>query len=142
MSERLKVKVAVYLILVKDNKVLFARRLNTGWQDGKLSLPSGHVDQGELPTEAAVRELEEEVGIRVTASDLIIGHISYRRDNYVDFYFVVDNWQGEPQNMELNKCSEIIWINVNNTKDSFADSVLESTRDALSNGHFFSEFEK
>lgn len=141
MSDRLKVKVAVYLILVKDNKVLFERRKNTGWMDGKLSLPSGHVDPGELPKEAALRELYEETGLKVNFEDIGIRHISYRRDNYVDFYFIVNKWKGEPTNLEPEKCSEQIWVDIANPNDEFADSVLESTQRAFLKDNFYSEFE-
>jgi 8-oxo-dGTP pyrophosphatase MutT (NUDIX family) len=56
------------ILLNKDGRVLFGRRSNTGWQDGKLSLPSGHVDPGELPTESAIRELEEELILLLSLS--------------------------------------------------------------------------
>lgn len=140
--ERLKVKVAVYMILVNSKgKVLFGRRSNTGWQDGRLSLPSGHVDPGELPTQSALRELHEEVDIKVELSQLEIKHIAYRKDNYIDFYFLIKDWTGNPTIMEPSKCSELLWIDVNDTKDQFAANVLIATQRAIKNSTIFSEFE-
>jgi mutator protein MutT len=139
--DRLKVKVAVYMILQnKEGQVLFGRRSNTGWQDGKLSLPSGHVDPGELPTESAIRELEEEVNISIKVKQLKIRHIAYRKDSYIDFYFLINNWSGTPVIMEPSKCSELIWIDVNNSKEEFAPNVLLSTQKAIAGKEFFSEF--
>ena len=141
VMERLKVKVAVYMILLNQKgEVLFLRRSNTGWQDGKLSLPSGHVDSGEFPTEAAIRELKEEVNISISTNQLEIKHFAYRKDNYIDFYFVIKDWKSEPINMEPEKSSEMIWINVNSTNDEFASNVLLATKRAISNTTVFSEF--
>jgi len=140
--DRLKVKVAVYMILLNhEGKVLFGRRTNTGWQDGKLSLPSGHVDPGELPTQSALRELKEEVDIKVELNQLEIKQIAYRKDNYIDFYFLIKNWTGNPSIMEPSKCSELIWVDINDTKDQFAPNVLIATQRALKGSTIFSEFE-
>ena len=42
-KERPKVIPTAYLVLTKDNKILLSRRHNTGFQDGKYSLPAGHL---------------------------------------------------------------------------------------------------
>lgn len=55
MATRNKAIPAVYIFLEKDGKFLIARRCNTGYQDGNYQVPAGHVDEGELPTEAMVR---------------------------------------------------------------------------------------
>ena len=47
-QNRLKVKIASYLILLKENKILMTRRFNTGWSDGMYSLPSGPVSYTHL----------------------------------------------------------------------------------------------
>ena len=54
--ERLKLKIAVYIILIKDGKILLGRRFNTGWQDGNYGLPSGHLEPEESMMEALLRE--------------------------------------------------------------------------------------
>ena len=44
-KERNKIIPASYAVLIKDNKVLLVRRFNTGYEDGKYSLPAGHVEK-------------------------------------------------------------------------------------------------
>ncbi|MGW5003170.1 NUDIX domain-containing protein [Streptomyces hydrogenans] len=52
-----------------DGRVLLIKR---GWDpyEGHWALPGGHVDRGETGLRAAVRELEEETGVRVTEDEL------------------------------------------------------------------------
>jgi hypothetical protein len=47
-NERFKLTPAVYLILVKERKILLAKRKNTGWMDGFYSLVSDHMDGNNL----------------------------------------------------------------------------------------------
>ncbi len=70
-TERNKAVTAVYLILKREGKILIARRCNTGYQDGNYQLPAGHVDAGELPTEAMIREGNEEIGIVLKKDDVL-----------------------------------------------------------------------
>jgi putative (di)nucleoside polyphosphate hydrolase len=52
------------MLLNNQNQVFVAKRIDTAveaWQ-----MPQGGIDQGEDPKEAAIRELEEETGIRDT----------------------------------------------------------------------------
>ncbi|MFK3734725.1 NUDIX domain-containing protein [Streptomyces sp. NPDC088090] len=52
-----------------DGRVLLIKR---GWDpyEGHWALPGGHVDRGETGLRAAVRELEEETGVRVAEDEL------------------------------------------------------------------------
>ena len=48
---------AAYVLLWEGRKVLLSKRLNTGFKDGLFGLPGGHVNPGENPIAAAVREV-------------------------------------------------------------------------------------
>jgi 8-oxo-dGTP diphosphatase len=57
---------AVALLRHDDGRVLFVdQRHSGGW-----ALPGGLLRRGECPDDAVVREVEEEVGVRLTAPDL------------------------------------------------------------------------
>ena len=94
MSERHLTRTAVFVILEKDNQVFFLRRANTGWADGMLTIPAGHVDQGESVIEAAIKETREEAGVEVAAEDLEFVHVDYLRDAYTNFYFKSQSMAG------------------------------------------------
>jgi len=62
-KERFKITPAVYLVLMKENKILLSQRYNTGYFDNHYSFPAGHLDGEETLKQAMVREAKEETGI-------------------------------------------------------------------------------
>ena len=56
-------RLAVYLILRRDDRVLFGLRRGTGYRDGEWGLPSGKLEAGERLLDAMVREAKEELGL-------------------------------------------------------------------------------
>ena len=52
------------IVLIEDDKVSLIERFRDG--NHYFVFPGGGVDEGETPQEAAVREMEEETGLRVT----------------------------------------------------------------------------
>ena len=136
--ERLKLKVAVYLILIKENKILLVRRFNTGWQDGNYSLPSGHLDPNETIIDAMVRETKEEIGIDINPADLKLVHTMHRISIYIDFYFTASVWSGEVKNTEPDKCDDVQWFPI----DDLPVNIVATVKSAIKNyqqGISFSE---
>ncbi|WP_411078352.1 NUDIX domain-containing protein [Streptomyces sp. cmx-10-25] len=57
------------IAVTDDDRVLLIKR---GWPpfENHWALPGGHIDEGETGLQAAVRELEEETGVRVAEDEL------------------------------------------------------------------------
>jgi 8-oxo-dGTP diphosphatase len=74
----------------------------TGLGRGKVVGIGGKLDPGETPRDAAVREVAEEVGVRIAASDLLkAGVIDYHFPTKPAWsqrstVFVARRWSGEP----------------------------------------------
>lgn len=106
--------VAAHLMLRRLESVLLLRRYETGWEDGKYSVIAGHVDAGESPVGAMLREAREEAGIQINAEDLRFAHVMHRRkadgEEKLDVWFACDKWQGEPYNAEPGKCDDLRWF--------------------------------
>ena len=105
---------AIYLIFRRGGEVLLLQREGTGYRDGFYSLPAGHVEEGEYPLAACVREAKEEVGVTIDAEDLRFVKVVYRiadeQDHErVDLFYIVEKWDGEPENCEPEKCAELRW---------------------------------
>lgn len=144
--ERNKAVPAVYLILERDDGcILLMRRCNTGYQDGNYNLPSGHVEDGELPKAAMVREAKEEIGIDVVENDLEFVHASYRpkhdeTGNRVDFFFCAKKWSGEIINAETNKCDDLKWADPDDLPRNTTPHVRKIIED-IGEGIMYSEID-
>jgi mutator protein MutT len=128
MTDRNKATPAVYIILEKDDKILIARRCNTGYEDGNYQVPAGHVDEGELPTEAMVREAKEEIGIKINSQDLELVHTMYRTKHNetgdrLDLFFKAHTWSGEVSNTEPHKCDDLCWVEPDKLPNNFTPHV-------------------
>lgn len=113
-TERSKMAVAVHLILRNNNQLLLLKRANTGYEDGKWSLPAGHIDSGESAIAAIMREAYEELGITLHCDNLQFAHTLHKCDpvdgqERIDLFFECRKWEGEVQNLEPRKCAELSW---------------------------------
>jgi len=128
-KERFKLRVAVYLFLIKDNKILLSRRFNTGWMDGNYSLISGHLDGNETVSEAMIREAFEEAKIKIKKEDLIPATVIDRKsdEEYIDFFFVVNKWDGKIEIGEVEKCDDLSWFPI----DKLPDNLLPFVKEAI-----------
>ncbi len=72
-------------IVVRDDKVLLARRAYTPWKD-MWGAPGGFCEVGEHPIETVEREVLEETGLRVS----VTGYVGVWVDAYADEHAVPD----------------------------------------------------
>jgi len=110
-AQRFKVVVDVHLILKNDDNVLLGERINTGFGDGAYHPPAGHMEPGESAVDAVVREAKEEVGISICPGDVRLAHVMHNSSSggRIAFFFEVDRWDGEPTNVESDKCAGWSW---------------------------------
>ena len=132
MSSKFQVYSAVYLIIFnKDNQILLSKRASTGFMDGYYGLPSGHLEEGETISEALVRESREEINITPINFEFVrVNHRKATTENkrdYIDFYFMTNDYEGEVQNLELDKCAELKWFDVN----ELPENIIPYIKDVL-----------
>ena len=101
---------AVILVLLKDKKILIARRANPPAL-GELCLPGGFMDLGESPEEAAERELYEET-LLTGGTFTLMGADKDTTDygSVVLYVFRVENWKGDPS--PADDVSALSWMNL------------------------------
>lgn len=127
------VKVAVHLILRNDAGGIFImRRSNTGYMDGFYEVPSGHVDDNELPIEALIREALQECGIVIFRDDIVLALTQAYANHdgtstYLNLFFVVEKWTGMPCIAEPEECDDAIWVDV----DELPKNMIPHVRRAL-----------
>ena len=122
----------MYALLHRDDQILLLRRAGSGFHDGELSLPAGHVDEGEDALTAVVREVAEELLVTVERGDCTLaltGHSGPERpgdDAYVDLFFSVERWVGEPALGEPDKSTELVWASPRNLPGDVIPYVAEA----------------
>lgn len=128
---RFMLRSAVHLFFVRGGQILLLRRSNTGYEDGKYSVPAGHLEGGEPVLAAAAREAQEEVGLSLSPADLEVVGVMHRRsdDERIDFFVLADQWPGEPHNAEPDKCDDLRWFPL----DALPENVIPYVRRAISN---------
>ncbi len=128
---RFTLPAAVHLFLLRENEVLLLRRFNTGYEDGRYSVPAGHLDGGESVIAAAVREAREEIGVGLRPGDVRVVGVMHRRaaDERIDFFVSATEWSGEPVNREPHKCDELRWCAL----DAQPTNVIPYVKRALDN---------
>jgi 8-oxo-dGTP diphosphatase len=95
--------VAACALLDADGRVLIAQRPEGKSMAGLWEFPGGKVELGETPEEALIRELLEELGIRVLPACL--APLTFASHSYETFHllmplFVCRRFDGAPQGRE------------------------------------------
>lgn len=131
--EKEKFLSSIYLIIKNENnEVLLQRRQGTKLWPGFLALPAVHVDEGENVYDALVREAKEELNILVSKEDIIDTFVVNRRNKtllpYFDVYFEISKYEGEIIINEPEKCSEILWCDINKLPEDTIDFEIEAIK--------------
>ncbi len=114
VKHRAQAIVAVHLILRRGDDVLLGLRFNTGWSDGCWHLPAGHVEPGETPLDALVREAAEELGLALDPAQAELVHLLHYAEDppRLNLFFEVTRWSGAPVNAEPGKCADLHWFSL------------------------------
>ncbi len=106
MSTRIPIATAA---LVRDGSVLLAHRHPLRrWYPDCWDLVGGHVEPGELPHQAVVRECLEELGVRIV--DPRPMPMTFPDPSIQMHAFVVRHWEGEPFNAAPEEHDDLRWF--------------------------------
>jgi 8-oxo-dGTP diphosphatase len=106
--------VDVLILIVRDGRILLTERAGDSYLTGHWAIPGGKVDDGETVTQAALREVAEEVGLTLSPAALQFIGVTHHRpphsDSRVGFGFIVEiDDTAEPRNLEPDKCTDLAW---------------------------------
>jgi len=102
MTKRIVLVAAAALVDV-DGRVLICQRPEGKQLAGLWEFPGGKVEPGETPEACLIRELEEELGIRV--SHACLAPFVFASHEYESFHllmplYLVRRWEGQVANLE------------------------------------------
>lgn len=91
-------RIGTLLFLMRDGQVLLIRK-RRGHGAGRINGPGGKPDAGESPLACALRETEEEVGVRVAAARLaaVLRFLDVAGDDWLGYVFVAEQGSGTPR---------------------------------------------
>jgi 8-oxo-dGTP diphosphatase len=97
-------------LLVRDGRVFLCHRSpDRRWFPDVWDLPGGHIEEGETPTGALVRELREELGIEV-AEPSTPEFFRLADENVSMAVWVIEDWSGTPSNCEPGEHDDMAWF--------------------------------
>ena len=106
-NERMIFGKGVGCVVIKDGKVILGRH-NYGRGKGLLIIPGGFINEGELPAEAAEREVLEETNVKVKTKEIVSMRFT-ENDWYL--MFKAEYISGEAK-VNDSENSEVIWLDV------------------------------
>ena len=93
-----------------DGRVLLQQRAPERDMAGLWEFPGGKIEEGELPEEALIRELREELGIETEAANLMpaaFASAPLGKRHMLLLLYVCRKWAGEPQPLDA---SALQWV--------------------------------
>ncbi len=107
-------KLAVAVLIERDGRILLGRRAEGTREAGRWSFPAGFVERGERVEDAAVREVAEEVGLRVELGSLL-GLYSREGEVVVLAVYAARVADGTP--VADDDLAEVGWFDANSLPD-------------------------
>lgn len=105
------VRKAVRCYLIKNDKIIVTKYKEPNKKAGYYEIPGGKIEEGELPEQTAIREMQEETGIIVkdlkNKGNLTI---EYPDRKFEFVVFLADDYHGKPLQFEENTSE---WIDIN-----------------------------
>ncbi|MFP4617098.1 MAG: nucleotide triphosphate diphosphatase NUDT15 [Candidatus Paceibacterota bacterium] len=128
MTQEQKPRVGVGVMIIKDGKILLAKRRGSHGE-GEYAFPGGHLEHMESFASCAQREVKEECGIEINniRFQYLANVTKYAPKHYVHIGLVADWKSGEPKVLEPDKSESWNWYDV----DSLPEPMFEMCKLAI-----------
>jgi len=118
-------------ILVKDDRVLIAKRKPGGKLPDKWEFPGGKVEAGESAQECLKRELQEEFGIDVRVGEFLGESVYHYQQGSIRLLAYLAGWQAG--DFSLNDHADYAWVKSDQLEDfDFTPADLPFVRKLIS----------
>ena len=99
--------------IVREGRLLLVKRRRPP-EAGCWNLPGGKVDFGERVEEAIVREIGEEIGVKIALSRPlgVVQMVGLDDQHWVSPIYLAEIVAGEPENREPGKHEAIVWASM------------------------------
>lgn len=132
LHNRSKLHNEVTIYVINDNKeVLLQRRSSTRrFCPNMLGVIAGHTEYNETPVDGAIRELKEEIGIKVNKGDIFKLYDRYlvqeRFNNHFMYsFYTICNMKEEEFKIQKEELSYVKWYSIDDVIDMIRDNNKE-----------------
>jgi len=142
IRERFKLSASVFVVIKRDEEVLWLRRSGTGWLDGLYSVPAGALDGGETALRAAAREAREETCVEIDLNHLKLKHVTHcltEGNEWMGWFYEATHWRGTPRLGEPDKHDDLRWGRLSEVSFPVVPYVRQAL-EMMENGEVYSEF--
>ena len=110
-----------------DGDILLIKRANGKYQNDKWSVPGGKIDKGETESDAAIREVFEETGLRIDPKKMLFIERSYVRFTdfdfiYIFYRYVLDSKEKPKIVLSATEHTEYKWVT---PKDALKEDLMQ-----------------
>ena len=102
-------------ILMKDERVLIARRRDDDSQGGKWEFPGGKIELSETPHQCLMREMKEEFGIDVSVGELFGKSTCHYESGMIQLLAYHAVWTGGT--FSMNAHADYRWVPLEQLQD-------------------------
>ena len=139
--QRFMVRCAVHLFLIKDGKLLVEKRKNREYHDKEYDVIASHIIGNESVIDAVIRTAKVEVNIDLKREDIKPIQVMHQKSNpyeYINYFFIANNYSGELKNNDSDFCSGIEWVDFKYPVDNMMPYINEAIKNYLEdpNNHF------
>jgi mutator protein MutT len=106
--------VGIGAVIIREGKIVLIKRGNEPAK-GKWSIPGGHVELGETPEQAVIRETREETGLEVENPRLIdvVSNVDLDEEGKIKYHYVIIEYFVHVKNgtaQATSDAAELIWV--------------------------------
>lgn len=110
MSDVLCHEISVFVLNNQGQVLLQKRSANKKYFPNTWALCTGHVENGETPKEAALRELNEELGVTVSLEQIFSFSFGKFDSQNTYFFYVICNLSVDEFSIQEEELSEVQWF--------------------------------
>lgn len=122
----------------RDGKLLFVKQFRYAYEETVLEIPAGKLEKGEDPALTALRELQEETGVKANRLELIF--VMYPTPGYTnEKIYIYRAFDGEDCQIHLDEDEflDAVWLEENEVRRMLNTGVIRDAKTLIALQHYF-----
>ena len=131
------------VLYVENGKVLLVRQYRYAYGESIYEIPAGKLNVGENPMLAAMRELEEETGIR--SNNLQLLYVMYPTPGYTNeriYIYLAKDGERVPAHLDEGEFLDVEWIEIDKVKAMMQSGELRDGKTLIALQAYFLGIQK